>query len=117
MIDMQIIDRAVMEDGTRIQLEDWHSENTEKYPDLHGYTISAYPIAKNTSRSGWIRKGETFRLGVARNEYTNYTDDMVLADYKALKNGTKSLVDLREHFWNREKDAFYLGLTDKEPEW
>ena len=42
---------------------------------------------------------------------------MVLADYEALKNGSKSLADLREHFWNREKDAFYLGLADKEPEW
>ena len=114
---MQIIDKAVMADGTKIQLEDWHSENSEKYPDLHGYTIGSYPIAKNTSRSGWIRKGETFRLGIARNEYANYTDEMVLTDYEALKNGTKSLADLREHFWNREKDAFYLGLADKEPEW
>ena len=113
----KIIDKTVLSDGTKIQLEDWHSQNSEKYPDLHGYTIGAYPIAKNTSRSGWIRKGETFRLGIAKNEYTKYTDDMVLADYEALKNGTKTLVDLREHFWNREKDAFYLGLIDKEPEW
>lgn len=113
----KIIDSAVLLDGTKIQLEDWHSENTEKYPDLHGYTIGAYLIAKNTSRSGWIRKGETFRLSIARNEYANYTDDMVLTDYEALKNGTKTLADLREHFWNREKDAFYLDLIYKEPEW
>lgn len=113
----KIIDKAVLSDGTKIQLEDWHSENSEKYPDLHGYTIGDYPIAKNTSRSGWIRKDETFRLGIARSEYANYTDDMVLADYEALKNGTKTLADLREHFWNREKDAFYLDLIDKEPEW
>ena len=114
---MQIINRAVMADGTKIQLEDWHSENTEKYPDLHGYTIGAYPIAKNTNKWGLIKTGKTFRLSIARNEYANYTDDMVLSDYEALKNGTKSLVDLREHFWNRDKDAFYLGLIDKEPEW
>ena len=113
----KIIDISVLLDGTKIHLVDLQIENTEKYPDLHGYTIGAYPIAKNTSRSGWIRKGETFRLGIARNEYANYTDDMVLADYEALKNGTKTLADLREHFWNREKDAFYLGLIDKEPEW
>ena len=62
----KIIDKAVLSDGTKIQLEDWHSENTKVYPDLHGYTIGAYPIAKNTSRSGWIRKGETFRLGIAK---------------------------------------------------
>ena len=113
----KIIERAVTCDGIMIQLEDWHSENSEKYPDLHGYTIGAYPIAKNTSRSGLISKGKTFRLTIARNEYANYTDDMVLADYEAMKNGTKSLADLREHFWNREKDAFYLSLTDQEPEW
>ena len=113
----KIIDKAVLSDGTKIQLEDWHSENTEKYPDLHGYTIGAYPIAKNTNKWGLIKTGKTFRLSIARNEYANYTDDMVLADYEALKNGTKTLADLREHFWNREKDAFYLGLIDKEPEW
>lgn len=106
----KIIDSAVLLDGTKIQLEDWHSENTEKYPDLHGYTIGAYPIAKNTSRSGWIRKGETFRLGIARNEYANYTDDMVLADYEALKNGTKTLADLKAHLWNHQRDCFVLGL-------
>ena len=117
MIDMQIIDKAVMPDGTQIQLEDWYSENTEKYPDLHEYTIGAYPIAKNTGRFSWIRKGEMFRLDISRNEYVKYTNDMVFADYEALKNGTKTLADLRKHFWNREKDAFYLGLIDKEPEW
>lgn len=113
----KIIDSAVLLDGTKIQLEDWHSENTEKYPDLHGYTIGAYPIAKNTSRSGWIRKGETFRLSIAQNKYRNYTDENVLSDYEALKNGDKTLTDLREYFWNTKKDEFYLGLIDTEPEW
>ena len=42
---------------------------------------------------------------------------MVLADYEALKNGTKTLTDLREHFDNGAKYEFYLGLIDKEPEW
>ena len=109
---MQIIDKTVMSDGTKIQLEDWHSENSKEYPNLYGYTIGAYPIAKDTSRPVWIRKGETFRLSIVRNEYEKYTDDMVLADYEALKNGTKSLADLREHFYNRDEDVFYLGLND-----
>lgn len=113
----KIIDKAVLSDGTEIQLEDWHTKNTKAYPDLHGYTIGAYPIAKNTSKCGLIKTGESFRLSIARNEYAKYTDDMVLTDYEALKNGTKTLADLREHFWNREKDAFYLGLIDKELEW
>ena len=113
----KIIDYAILSDGTKIQLEDWHSENTKAYPDLHGYTIGAYPIAENTDKWGLIKKGKKFRLSIARNEHANYTDDMVLADYEALKNGTKSLADLREHFWYRDKDEFYLGLIDKEPEW
>lgn len=114
---LKIIDSAVLPDGTKIQLEDWHSENTKEYPNLHGYAIGAYPIAKNTNKRGLIETGNRFRLSIDRNEYAKYTDDMVLADYEALKNGTKTLADLREHFWNREKDAFYLGLIDKEPEW
>nr|DAZ72140.1 MAG TPA: hypothetical protein [Caudoviricetes sp.] len=114
---LKIIDKTVLSDGTKIQLEDWHSENTKACPVLHGYTIGAYPIVKNTDKYGLIKTGKTFRLGIARNEYAKYTDDMVLADYEALKNGTKTLADLREHFWNREKDEFYLGLIDKEPEW
>ena len=113
----KIIDSAVLPDGTKIQLEDWHSENTKAFPNLYVYMIGAYPIAKNTNKWGLIKTGERFRLDIARNEYAKYTDDMVLADYEALKNGTKTLADLREHFWNREKDAFYLGLIDKEPEW
>lgn len=36
---------------------------------------------------------------------------------KIFKNGTKTLADLREHFWNGGKNAFYLGLIDKKPEW
>ena len=81
----KIIDSAVLSDGTKIQLEDWHSENSKEYPDLHGYTIGAYPIAKNTNKWGLIETGKKFRLTIARNEYANYTDDMVLADYETLK--------------------------------
>lgn len=112
---MQTIDRAVMADGTKIQLEDWHSENSEEYPDLHGYTISAYPIAKNTSRFGWIIKGEKFRLAIARNEYANYTDDMVLADYEALKNGANPVTD-----WDGNEDnpqAVYDNIVSFEYGW
>lgn len=50
----KIIDSTVLPDGTKIQLEDWHSENTGKYPDLYGYMIGAYPIAKNTGKWGVV---------------------------------------------------------------
>lgn len=56
-------------------------------------------------------------MSIGRNEYAKYTDDMVLADYESLKNGTKTLANLREHFNDGAKHEFYLGLIDKEPEW
>lgn len=114
---MQVIDRSIMPDGTKIQLEDWHDENTKEYPDLHGYTIGAYPIAKNTNKWRLIRKGESFRLTIAQSKYRNYTDENVLSDYMALKIGDKTLEDLCKYFWNDKKDEFYLGLIDTEPEW
>lgn len=113
---MHVIERAIIPDGVKIQLEDWHENNTKEYPDLHGYTIAAYPYAKNTGKYGIIRSGEIFRISVSMNKYANYTDDMVLVDYEALKNGTKTLADLRKRFWNGERDEFYLGLIDEEPE-
>ena len=42
---------------------------------------------------------------------------MVLADFEALKNGTKTLVDLRKHFDDKFHSDFNLGLTDEEPNW
>lgn len=107
----QIIDKATMPDGTKIQLEDWHRNNSKEYQNLYGYTIGAYPIVKNSGGLGWIRAGKQFRLSISRNEYAKYADEMVLADYEALKNGNKTLVDLKEHFDNKEKDEFYLGLS------
>ena len=45
----KIIDRAIMPDGTEIYLEDWSKSNSQEYPDVHGMTIGAYPIARRTS--------------------------------------------------------------------
>lgn len=112
---MKTIEKTVMKNGTEIFLEDWHEKNTEDYPQLYGYTIGAYPVAKNTGKCGWVKAGETFRLSISRNEYAGYTDDMVLFDYEALKNGTKTLEDLQSHFTNGDKDRFYLGLINEEP--
>lgn len=93
---MKIIERATMPDGTEIQLEDWSDKNTEQFPDLYGLTMSAYPIAKNTGKYGWIRSGESFRISISQNKYTGYYNDDVRADFEALKNGTKSLKERNE---------------------
>lgn len=113
---MKIIERAIMMDGTNILLEDWSDKNTEQFPDLYGLTISAYPIAKNTGKYGLVRSGESFRIHISQNKYTDYYNDDVRADFEALKNGTKSLEDLAAHFWNGEKDMWCLGMdTDYRP--
>lgn len=35
---------------------------------------------------------------------------MIKTDYEALKNGTKSLADLKSYFWNGYRDRYVLGL-------
>lgn len=107
---MEIVETAVMPNGTAIQLEDWSSHNTPEYPDLYGLTIGAYPIAKNTGKGRWVEGGKIFRLTIPHNNHLGYTNDDVRADYEALKNGKKSLEDLSAHFWSGKKDMYYLGM-------
>lgn len=114
---MKVIERAVMTDGTNIQLEDWREHNTEEFPNLYGLTIGAYPVAKNTSKHRWIQDGKTFRLSISQNKYTGYTNDDAKADFEALKSGEKKLEDLYKHFWNLEKDMWYLGMNVEYKGW
>lgn len=113
---MKIIEHATLPDGTKIQLEDWSENNTEQFPDLYGMHIGAYPIAKNTGKY-WIQGGQPFRLTISQNKYTGYSNDDVRADFEALKNGTKALEDLAAHFWNGEKDMWYLGMNVEYKGW
>ena len=114
---MKIIERATMPDGTEILLEDWTDKNTERFTYLYGLMIVAYPIAKNTGKYGWIRSGDTFHLSIPQNKFQNYFNDDVRADFEALKNGTKTLEDLAAHFWNGEKDMWYLGMDVEYKGW
>lgn len=103
----RIVDKSILPDGTEIQLEDWNAYNTT---DHHaGWQIGAYPIAKK-SFGAYCQKGKPFRLTIY--SHKDYTDDMLKTDYKALKNGTKTLADLRKHFWNHGRDEMVLGLND-----
>jgi hypothetical protein len=107
---MKVIEKTMLPDGTPIQLEDWSEHNSAEYPDLYGYTIGAYPIAKNTGRYSIIRGGERFRLSISNNSYAGYTNENVKADYAALISGEKTLKDLSGHFWNGKKDMYHLGM-------
>lgn len=114
---MKVIERAVIQDGTEIQLEDWTDKNTIEYPDLYGFTIAAYPIAKNTTKYKWIEGGQKFRIDISMNLYTGYLNDDVKKDFEALKNGEKSLEDLKDHFWNGEKDMWLLEMNVEYKGW
>lgn len=107
---MKVIKKAAMKNGTEIQLEDWREHNTEKHPNLYGFTIGAYPIAKRTGKWRWVEGGKRFRLDIPHSSYMGYTNEQVESDYNALINGTKTLEDLSDHFWNGKKDMFYLGM-------
>ena len=37
---------------------------------------------------------------------------MLKADYEELKNGTKTLADLKSYFWNGKRDYYVLGLEE-----
>lgn len=114
---MKVIERATMPNGTIILLEDWSDKNTKEFPNLYGLTIGAYPIAQRTGKYKLIEGGETFRISISQNKYQNYSNDDVQADFEALKNGTKSLEDLAVHFWNHEKDMWYLGMDVEYKGW
>lgn len=114
---MKVIERAVMPNGTEILLEDWSDKNTPEFPDLYGLQIGAYPIAMNTGKYRWIEGGQTFRISISMNQYTGYTNDDVKGDFEALKSGEKSLEDLATHFWNGEKDMWYLGMDVEYKGW
>lgn len=114
---MKVIERSKTPNGIEIQLEDWREHNTEKYPDLYGYTIGAYPISKHIGKYRWVEEREKFRLSISQSTYANYSNEDVLSDYEALKSGSKTLEDLANHFWNGKKDMWYLGMDVEYNDW
>lgn len=105
---MKVIEKAIMPDGTSIQLEDWSGNNTKEYPDLYGLAIGTYPIAKN-SYTTWIKKGEKCRVALSYSRWRNITNEMIKADFEALKSGEKTLEDLKAHFYDNAY-CFILGI-------
>lgn len=103
---MKVIKKSQMPDGTKIQIEEWK----DNYTHNNTLTIGTYPIAKNTSTSGYIEKNKTFRL-----ELSNLKDDeQVESVFNQLEKGSISLEELCDYFYNGHKDKYYLGIVENE---
>ena len=91
----------------------------QKYRTVSGFIWNGYCSISNSAayRKKLIEGGETFRISISQNKYTDYSNDNVQADFEALKNGTKSLEDLASHFWDGEKDMWYLGMDVEYKGW
>lgn len=102
---MKILEQAEMPDGTIIQIEDWQ----EDFLHIKNLEIGAYPKAKNTSRNGWVKTNETFRL-----DLTNFKSNTEVREiFSKLQKGEEKLENLQEHFYDTN-DKFYLGLVNEE---
>ena len=106
---MKIVDKGVMPDGTKIQIEDWSMDYDSQ---TYGSTVAAYPVATETTYlpSGiqYPKKGKTFRLDLefGSNEETK-------AAFDELQAGRKDLVDYKENAYNR-KLYESLGYSGKD---
>ena len=99
----KIVERALMPDGTKIQIEDW----SEVYPTVYPIQmIAAYPKAK---REGWwVRRNESFRLEISCGFESN---DEVRKYFDGLVGGTVKLEDLIDYYKD-DKCRYYMGLVD-----
>ena len=99
-----IREKAVMPDGTEIQLENWEDEFPSS-PTLW-WAVGAYPIAKHSSgRLFGPRRNCQFRLTISF-----HTEAEALECMRRLESGDAELLDYREKFWNGERDAECLEV-------
>ena len=93
---MQVIERAIMPDGTKIQIEDWKAD----YSCFDTLSIAAYPIMQRLPQSIKLyfqESGKPFRVDINR-DWKN--DEEVRKAFEDLKNGIKSIKDFADQFWN-----------------
>ena len=96
---------AKMPDNTAIQLENWEDAYPD-HPELW-WAIGAYPVALRGSDRlfGPHRKGEKFRLTISFEK-----DFEAVEAFEKLNRGEAELLDYRDKFWNRERDAQLLEV-------
>lgn len=93
---MKVIERAIMPDGTKIQIEDWKAD----YSCFDTLSIAAYPIMQRLPQSinlYYQESGKPFRVDINR-DWKN--DEEVRKAFEDLKNGIKAIKDFANQFWN-----------------
>ena len=101
---MKILEKATTPDGIDIQIEDW----SDNYSFMNILSIGVYPTAKQ-SDTVWIIPNERFRMSLDKFK----SDSETLEVFIKLKNGNYKLEDLTEHFEEKTKNMYYLGLSSK----
>lgn len=101
---MKILEKATTPDGIDIQIEDW----SDTYSFMNILSIGVYPTAKQ-SDTVWIIPNERFRMSLDKFK----SDSETLEVFRKLKNGNYKLEDLTEHFEEKTKNMYYLGLSSK----
>lgn len=102
--NMKLICKGEMPDGTAIQIEDWR----EDYPDIFKtYGLAAYPKAKASGKYGWVTRGKDFRLDMIKGWESA---EEVLEVFGKLQSGEITLEQLDDHYWNGDRDRYYMGF-------
>jgi|SRR5690625_1573665 len=87
---MIVLEKATMQDGTKIQLEDW-SDDYKFIPPAS--TLATYPKAKVSSdRQFGPRRNKTFRL-----EFCFESNEEARKAFENLSHGTKTLLDYKDN--------------------
>ncbi len=103
---MDILQRGVTPDGTKIQIEDWKENYPNSYKTL---TIGCYPIARQDSRL-LIKKGKTFRCSIE--VFKN--DEECKEFFNKLAAGSETIDGMIDRIRN-QKYKYYLGYLEEEP--
>ena len=108
---MQIMERGIMPDGTKIQIEDWSKDY-----DFHkkNSTIAFYPMAVNSiyknskSRHPYPERGETFRASLDFD-----AEEDAMDAFQSMVNGSKTYMDYMDNYSSHviPKENFVEAVT------
>ena len=94
---MEVLKRAEMPNGTKIQIENWKND----YDFIKTINIAVYPIAQRGSEAN-----KTFRL-----ELEDFESDKEVQDiFEKLEKGKIELTELTNYFRSGSKDEYLLGI-------